>query len=217
MNTATNNRDWQVRRWLQAGLLVSCALYLGAPLAQGGAPRADVPTLKVGDRWKFEQIDRRTGLKESELERKVTSVTATQIEGTENDGKFVLTADLNTLETSTLVATGDTKAFSFPLEVGKKWEYKFSFANKLNPGKGRRQLEAHVVAYEKVKVPAGEFDAFRIEYSGFWNSDSNRRPNTGRLTTTNWYAPAARGVVKVEFDDGSNKWVRQLVEIALQP
>ena len=217
MNTATTNHHGQVRRWFRAGLFASCALYLGAPLAQGGAPRADVPTLKVGDRWKYEQNDRRTGLKESELERKVTSVTASQIEGTENDGKFVLTADLSTVESSVFVATGDNKQFSFPLEVGKKWEYKYSFANKLNPGKGRRQLEANVVAYEKVKVPAGEFDAFKIEYTGFWNSDTNRRPNSGRLTSTSWYAPAARGVVKVEFDDGSNSWVRQMVEMQLQP
>jgi len=101
------------------------------------------------------------------------------------------------------------------LEIGKKWDYKYSLANKMNPTKSRWQLEANVVAYEKVKVPAGEFDAFKIEYTGYWNNETSGR--SGRLKITNWFAPAARNVVKTEFEDGFNNWIRQLVEFELQP
>ena len=128
---------------------------------------------------------------------------------------FVWTPELNVVESSTAVISGEARGLSFPLEIGKKWDYKYSFANKLNPTKGRWQLEANVAAYEKVKVPAGEFDAFKIEYKGFWNNDTSRQ--NGRLMLTNWFAPATRSVVKTEFDDGYNKWVRQLVEFQLQP
>ena len=215
MNTPSTRHDWQSNLWLRAGFVVSCAFCLGTAIAQGGAPRAEAPTVKVGDRWKVEQTDRRTGAKESEFDRRVTSVSESRIEGTENDGKFGWTSELNGLESSTVTISGDAKTLSFPLEVGKKWEYKFSYVNKVNAGKGRQQLSAHVVAYEKVKVPAGEFDAFKIEYSGFWNNDTNGR--SGRLKNTGWYAPAARSVVRFENDDGYNNWVRQLVEIQLQP
>ena len=205
----------QFKRLCGVGLVASWALFTGFAVAQSGAPRAEAPTVKVGDRWKVVQNDRRTGLKEAEFDRRVTSVTASLIEGTENDGKFVLTTELNLLESSTVTLSGDPKQLNFPLEIGKKWDYKFAFANKLNAGKGRQQVEAQVVAYEKVKVPAGEFDAFKIEYKGFWNNDTNR--SSGRVKTTSWYAPAARGAVKIENDDGFNNWTRELVEIQLQP
>ena len=175
MNTPTGNRARQFSRWCRAGLATAFAVYLGTALAQGGAPRAEPPAVKVGDRWNYEQNDRRTGLKESDWNRTVTAVTASQIEGTENDGKFVWTRELNTVESSTAVVSGESKFLSFPLEVGKKWDFKYSWASKINPGKGRWQLDAAVVAYEKVKVPAGEFDAFKIEYKGFWNNDTNNR------------------------------------------
>lgn len=194
---------------------VSIASLAAAAFAQSSAPRAELPTVKVGDRWKYDQNDRRTGVKENEWNRTVMAVSASQIEGTENDGKFVWTSDMNTVESSVAVITGDARFLKFPLEVGKKWDFKYNFVSKVGPGKGRWQLDAVIVAYEKVKVPAGEFDAFKIEYKGFWNNDNNGR--NGRLTQTTWYAPAARAAVKVEFEDGFNNWVRQLVELQLQP
>ena len=215
MNIPTTHSTLCVGRWSRAAAALFCAFHVGTALAQGSAPRAEAPAVKVGDRWKAEQTDRRTGAKESEFDRRVTAVTPSRIEGTENDGTFVWTAELNGLESPTVTISGDAKTLSFPLEVGKKWEYKFNFVNKVNAIKGRQQLSAHVVAYEKVKVPAGEFDAFKIEYAGFWNNDTNGR--SGRLKNTGWYAPSAKSVVKFELDDGYNNWVRQLVEIQLQP
>ena len=215
MNVATNKPAFKLNASLQLALLAFSVLFGSAAAAQDTIKSAEVPTIKVGDRWKYEQSDRRTGVKESELDRHVTAVTATQIEGTENDSKLIMTLDLSVMESSTSVVSGEAKALSFPLEIGKKWSYKTSFASKTNGNKGRWELEAAVVAIERVKVPAGEFDAFKVEYKGFWNNDSTRR--NGRLVLSNWYAPSARCVVKTEYEDGYNKWVRQLVEFQLQP
>lgn len=192
--------------------------FAGPAFAQSGASRAEPPTIKVGDRWRSEQSDSRTGVKEADFDRKVTSVSASQIEGTENSGKFVWTIDLNVIESSTrVIFSGDAKELNFPLEIGKKWDFKYTTATKLNPSKltGRLQFEANVTAYEKVKVPAGEFDAFRIEYKGFWYNGTDGR--SGSMKMTNWYAPAARSVVKTQFGDGYNNWVRQLTEFQLEP
>ena len=176
---------------------------------------ADVPAIKVGDRWKFETRDRRTGVKESELIRTVTAVTASQIEGTENNGKFVATLELSSLETPTAVSSGDARYLAFLLELGKKWEFKYDVSNKTAAGKARWQVEAAVVGYERIKVPAGEFDTFRIEYKGFFNNSASGK--NGRLVMTNWYAPAARNYVKREFDDTYYRTVTELVEYELQP
>ncbi len=187
----------------------------GTAIAQSPSPRSEAPTFKVGDRWKSEQRDRRTGLKESDWVRSITAVSATQIEGLENDGKLVMTPELAVIESPTVIISGEAKALSFPLEVGKKWDYKYSFRNKVSGVTARWQLESSVVAHEKVKVPAGEFDAFKIQARGFWNNESTGR--NGRMQITHWYAPTARAIVKTEYEDGFNNWVREVTEFQLQP
>lgn len=188
----------------------------GTTLAQQTSVRAELPTVKVGDRWRYEQNDRRTNVKEAEFDRQVTSVTDSQIEGVENGSKLVMTHELNIVESSAvLLISGESKELSFPLALGSKWAYKFNYSNKVNANKGRWQLDAAVIGYEKVKVPAGEFDAFKIEHTGFWNNDSSGR--NGRMKRTIWFSPATRSIVKVEHEDGYSYWVRSLVEYQLQP
>lgn len=83
----------------------------------------------------------------------------------------------------------------FPLEVGKKYAVKWFWRNE--NGEGYTDYKAEVEAFEKVRVLAGEFDAFRIKYSGWWNANSF----TGRAEMTVWYAPAGKREVKVEYLD----------------
>ena len=205
----------RLSHFVSALLMLTGCLGATAGLAQAAGEKAEAPQIKVGDRWKTEQKDKRTGNKESDTTRTVTAVSANIIEGAENDGAFKMTVELNLLESSTTVITGDAKFLSFPIEVGKKWNFKYNYASKINQGKGRSQLEAEVVAYEKVTVPAGSFDAFKIEAKGFWNNDAAR--SNGRSKSVYWYAPAARAVVRTEYEDGYNNWVRELIELNLQP
>ena len=53
-----------------------------------------------------------------------------------------------------------------------------------------------------------------IEAKGFWNNDSTG--GRGRVTMVYWFAPTARGIVRLEYDDGYNRWNRQLVEMKLE-
>ena len=50
---------------------------------------------------------------------------------------------------------------SFPLFVGKQWETSYTFAG-ASASYPMRTITARVVSYEKVTVPAGIFDAFKI-------------------------------------------------------
>ena len=199
-----------------SALLVCAALLAGGTVpAHAAGERAEAPQVKVGDRWKSEQKDKRSGVKEAETTRTVTAVSAGVVEGTENDGTFKMTADLNPIESPNVVVTGEPKFLNFPLEVGKKWSFKYNFANKTNQNKGRIQLDAEVMAFEKITVPAGSFDTFRVESKGFWNNDA--RGSSGRSKTVYWYAPAARAVIRTEYEDGFSYWVRDVVEMQLQP
>lgn len=55
-----------------------------------------------------------------------------------------------------------------------------------------------VVAYEKVTVPAGEFDAFKLTAKESLSGTSPINSQyAGEITRTYWYAPAARAVVRV--------------------
>ncbi|SPJ18841.1 conserved hypothetical protein [Burkholderiales bacterium] len=50
-----------------------------------------------------------------------------------------------------------------------------------------------VVGCEKVRVRAGEFDAFKLKWQSTWLDKTNNNPGT--TESTYWYAPAARNVV----------------------
>ncbi len=183
-------------------LFQSLAALPGLALAQAVVPAPTVlsgeaPAYKVGDTWHWVRSDRRTGLKETENRRVITKVSPERIEGTENDGLMVMSGDLNLLETPEYVRTGTPRFIDFPLSVGKKWSFKYTQASKTGPQRTRWQYDAEVVAQERVKVPAGEFDAYKVVGKGYWNSETGSASGSGQLRL--WYAPAARGSVKLRI------------------
>lgn len=87
-------------------------------------------------------------------------------------------------------------ALTFPLRVGDKTKYdKRPWSN----GNGHNSAECEVKAVEAVTVPAGTFDAFRVECDGSWQRVFDRRSvgaNSGRTQETIWYSPMVNGYVK---------------------
>jgi hypothetical protein len=98
----------------------------------------------------------------------------------------------------------------FPLEVGKKWEVKEVWSN----GQGHTDWKAEVIAFEKIKTEAGEFDAFKIQYRGFWNRTVNGN-YSDRAEIDRWYAPAAKRWVKSSYTDrnGGRLWNQNVTEL----
>jgi hypothetical protein len=158
------------------------------------AQTADRPTLKVGDRWTYEVRAGQSRVKSVDRLREITAVTPERIEGTENGSAFVMTTDLNNVE-SALRKDSDQRLLSFPLQVGKKWSFSDEYTDYSRDGiVGKMDVDAEVVGYEKVRVPAGEFDAFKLQADG----KRIEGGNTTGISWTYWYAPAARAVVKWE-------------------
>jgi len=167
------------------------AMFTDSALAQ----KADLPDIQVGNRWQFVEyytvpstVPNRAWV--------ITSVTPTSIEGTENHEPPKLTRELNVLE-SPRNKSSNPKALKFPLEVGKRWHYVSDWVFKPKGSKGSVAVDVAVLGYEKVTVPAGEFDAFKLAAK---ETLSGRSPinsqYAGEITRTYWYAPAARAIVE---------------------
>ena len=167
------------------------ALISGSPFAQ----KADLPDVKTGDEWKFAVYYTVPSVTPNRA-WVITSVTPDRIEGTENGDPLILTRELNVLE-SPRTRESNPKALAFPLEVGKRWRYDSDWVFKPKASKGSTTVDVTVVAHERIAVPAGEFDAFKLTASGSLRGTSpiNSR-YAGNTTETYWYAPTVRAIVK---------------------
>ncbi len=172
---------------------IAFAVALLAPPAL--AQKADRPDVRLGDRWQFVQY---FGTRSPEPNRAwvITAVSAAGLEGTENGEPLVLTADLNPVE-SPRDSAANLQFLRFPLEVGDRWTYGGNWIFKEKGSRGRQDGEVVVAAYEKVKVYAGEFDAYKLEAKGHNRGVSGIGSQIDSdFTVTYWYAPAARAIVK---------------------
>lgn len=100
----------------------------------------------------------------------------------------------------------------FPLTVGKKYAAKRFWAD----GKGYTEYKAEVEGFEKIKVEAGEFDAFRIHYVGWWKWPNDTSQNYNRAEETDWYAPTVKRVVRSEYlsqISQGQRWDQQTTEL----
>ena len=159
------------------------------------AQNAEKPDVKVGDQWKFAVYFAVPSVTPSRT-WVITSVSDSGIEGTENGDPLRLTRELNVFE-SPRDSSSNPRLLAFPLMVGKRWQFVNYWVFKPKGSKGKSAVEVTVIAYEKVSVPAGDFDAFKL---GSRESLSGKSPigsqYAGETTRTYWYAPAARTIVK---------------------
>ena len=159
------------------------------------AQKADRPIVNVGDWWRFVEY---YSVASTEPNRHwvIASVTNSRIEGTENGELLTLTLELNVLE-SPRNMNSNPKALSFPLETGKKWHFASEWVFKPTGSKGISNVAVEVVGHEKIAVPAGEFEAFKLVSKARMRGISPKGSLIeGDAVSTYWYAPAARAVVK---------------------
>jgi len=162
---------------LATGTLVLLAgLSLSPSLSAQLLNIAERPELKVGDTWVYQRFDVRTSQKRGasthvveELgdDTIVVQTKALDRKGREMAATNRYTRDWNLRE----VRAGESVTFTarpawgyykFPLELGQRWDAKFDTASRDGRRTARWQLTVRVEAMEKVSVPAGTFDAFKL-------------------------------------------------------
>ena len=162
----------------------------GASSAAPGAPTAERPIYKLGDKWILAD-----GVYELvRIEEDIYVFAASPFK------EFHLSKDL----TIAKIVKGDAihefyppPKLRWPLEIGKWGQSEVSWSYPQGP-KQRAWITWQIDAYEDVQVPAGTFKAFRIVHNlragvdlraggGMWNRDFYL-----------WYSPEARQLIKGE-------------------
>lgn len=201
-----------VVRRLSLAVILIFAIAASSALAQ----TADRPTVKVGDEWQFVEY---FGVPPSKPTQSwvVTSITPAEIVGTENGKPLLLTADLNIVE-SPRYKHSDFRMLNFPLAVGKKWSCSTNAYNFIEQTPFTVEYNVTVVALERVRVPAGEFDAFKLQANGRVGVNAPPGPGAMEETRMYWYAPEARAIVKEEVRNPyRGSFNVELVTYKLQP
>lgn len=185
-------------------LLSGCATPLPQTPPPGTPAQVPAPEIRVGDDWSYSLHDGYTKLPRGTLEYRVSSVQpATVRVEVRHDGREsveLYTRDWNWRERPMTNLQNFRyepayPALPFPLEAGKAWQ---AYVKATDPATGqvnRVRIDGKVLGWEKVKVPAGEFDALKIRrlvYAG--NHDVFRGEE--HIAETDWYAPKPGKIVK---------------------
>lgn len=199
--------------------------YAGEQLAQvqqatamatpAGAQVANRPQISVGESWEYSFLDTRNSRTGCTYSVTVTGVT--------ND---TITVDMQNPQHCNIGALAESTVYdqdfnlmyagltpyrtnAFPLAVGKQWNQKFAYNTEANTPVNN-DVTAKVVALEKVTVPAGTFDAYKVVIERKYQSQYV----SGTITETRWYAPQAKNYVRrtsVDSASASNSLVSELL------
>jgi hypothetical protein len=227
-----------------AVMTVAGVLTTGAMLTRAAEQKIDPPQVRAGDTWTYRMTDEKGpgGWGQSHWQFIVTRVTGstiyltTQQSGSTQPPREIfrgsdwsVTRDMNGKETVI------ERPLAFPLSEGKAWKVTYTDDN---PGKNFRTEtwddSYRVVGYETIEVPAGKFQALKIEAEGRWSAqlapgqnvvqaahsgesgtslatnvqNVQEREVSGRLYKAFWYAPEVKRWVKSIEEDYSSGGVR---------
>ena len=151
----------------------------------------------VGDAATYRESDLLTGIEQRVYTLRVTKVNTDADRVVINDGKGVMDLMGN------IIKQGN-KRFDVPrqftpaeFQVGKKWTAAFVATKRGDAAS--IYFDVQIVSREKISVPAGTFDAFRIEARG-WN-----KTRGGHLDVTLWMVPGVNFPIKHETLTRSQK------------
>ena len=200
---------------LFAFLCVACApMPAGTPL--DSTQSATVPAIAVGESWTYRIHDGFTGLDRGTERYRVDQVAGgnitvarermgvEEVQVYDNNWNWLRRRATNLQSFNYSPAY---QAFDFPLTPGKQWEARLTATD---PADGRRfpvRVVGKVIGWERVKVPAGEFDALKVVrgvYVDYWEQSVR---GSSSIFETEWYAPAVKQSVRREASSKYWSWL----------
>ena len=202
--------DFRVRQLLAVMAAATCAACAGTPTGtplQSDAVAA-APSVAVGDTWTYRVRDAFTGLERGNQGHRVVDVAGDRIvmvvtrEGG-GEESWIYDRGWNWLKhpahgLQSFDYNPSYRAFDFPLAPGKTWRARLTATD---PTNGRRfpvWIDGTVLGWEKIKVPAGEFDALRVERRVFFDYLEHTVRGRSEILEYEWYAPAVKQAVRRE-------------------
>jgi hypothetical protein len=201
--------DFRVRQLLAAIAAATCAACAGTPTGtplQSNAVAA-APSVAVGDTWSYRVRDAFTGMERGNEHYRVTEagdrISVAVSRGVGGDEVRIFDSAWNWLKhPATHLQTFDYSpaypAFAFPLAPGKTWRAQLTATD---PADGRRfslAVNGTVLGWERIKVPAGEFDALKIKRDVFFNYLDHPVRGRSEIVEHEWYVPAVKQAVRRE-------------------
>ncbi|MDR3629958.1 MAG: hypothetical protein P4L42_06455 [Desulfocapsaceae bacterium] len=198
----------------------------------------DQPLLKVGDTWVYRNtIEKGTnGWNQTHDEVSVSRITSSTIyytskpNGSSQPAKESISgADWSRVRNVNGKETVVNKPLSFPLSPGKTWEIQYT---EQEPNKAYKvetwDNKYTVIGFEMIEVPAGKFNALKIESEGQWTAElapaqtvvqgaqsvqnsttmitqvqkTTSSTVTGRTYKAFWYAPDVKSVEEYYNSNG---------------
>lgn len=198
---------------LLAALLAGCVA--PEPLrstAIQGPPVVPASTVAVGDRWTFNLVNGYNGEVVARQEVEVTGRTAEELQvrrtdldrETQTDERY--TADWNWLARARpglqeLEYSPAFRALPFPLEIGRIWQAETIAVDRAGQTRFPVRIHGRVLGWERIRVPAGEFDTVKVGRTVYQVDATYWQGNT-RIDEVEWYAPAVGQVVRYENTSG---------------
>ncbi|CAB3650520.1 hypothetical protein LMG24238_01116 [Paraburkholderia sediminicola] len=179
---------------LAAGFAASTSSAAGAESAL--LPQ-DAPHYRTGDSWTYLWSDLLSG-KSKTITQTVTSVNAdgsASLQIGSGSGHVELTSEANVIPNAAAQHACGI-ALHFPLRAGTRYEADCQAAGEASTTVLRR-AQCEVQGVEEIKTRAGSFSAIKIRMTGVWSPQSGF--GGGPMEETLWYAPAAKRIVREEF------------------
>ncbi len=188
-------------------LIGGCAVPLSQTPPAGMTATVTAPEIRVGDTWTYRVRDGYTGLERVNLSYQVTEIGADRIQvaasGEPGDGIQVYDRQWNWLKRpatnlQTFEYSPAYPALAFPLAPGNRWRARVTARDPLDGRRFQVWIDGTVLGWERVKVPAGEFDALKIERIVFFNYWEYAVRDRSEILEYEWYAPAVKQAVRRE-------------------
>ncbi len=166
------------------------------------AVAAPQPLVHVGDLYRYRSIDGLTLEPQADFSHRVVSVDereiVIQVRNTKNDKVLLryFNRDWNLLDNGQAKYEPFYSEFRFPMSVGMTWTQNFTCIGAEGTTLAG-YLTGKVAALEPVTVPAGAYDAYRIEREAeFRGTGGNTQVTRWHIAT--WYAAAVGRFVRRE-------------------
>jgi hypothetical protein len=201
----------RIRHVLAAAAAAACAACALSPVSTPLQSNTAVPlpAVAAGDTWTYQVRDAFTGLERGSQQYRVTEAGDDRIrvtvsrDGAGKDESEVYDRAWNWLKhpaanLQSFDYSPAYPAFAFPLVPGKTWRVRLTATDPVNGGRFPVTVEGVVVGWERIKVPAGEFDAIKVKRVVFFDYLQPNVRGRSEIVEHEWFAPAVKQSVRRE-------------------
>lgn len=192
---------------IKRSFAVLCFILPCALASAGNHDTVPAPAPAVGDSWTYQYTDVWKSAKGNINRMEVAAIDEAGVHvdiKRAASGALISTqlfsAEMNPVERGGMHFAPSFARYAFPLAPGKEWSSDIVGDNSKAGKQWRYQIKGKVVDWEKVRVPAGEFDALKIVIEAQYGATDGSSAK-GRLTETVWFVPMLNNYVKLEYQD----------------